>query len=464
LILTGGVLNRQEDIAAAPGTQVEVTDLFFNIPARKKFLKTAATELAHICQVVQQAAIARPEIQFRLKHNGQDMLNYPAVVSRRDRIVQIYGTRLIEHMAGVNREWLGVRVEGMTVNALYARATRSPQELFVNRRPVKNPTISHAIYDGYGVALPKGCHPIYVLFVDIDSSRVDVNVHPTKREVRFADQELIHQTIRQAIRVATENGYTRSVKPQPGLESPVHRDSSGAAVQGWSKTLDSLQTPVQSRQARSGPTDVTLSLLMHEAVPTYLIGQVDGVIPFGQVNQTFLVAQIGTELQIVDQHTAHERILFERLWRAWKSQSVQIQPLLVPESIDPPPHAATLLQQHLGDLAKLGLDMEPFGGTCFVIRAIPALLGHVDYAGLIQDLVEDLAEWNSTTSLEARIRPVLASLACHAAIRAGRMMALPEMKRLLEDWMLEGQPATCPHGRRIALQFTSEELAKIFGR
>ena len=184
----------------------------------------------------------------------------------------------------------------------------------------------------------------------------------------------------------------------------------------------------------------------------------------GQIGGVFLVAQVGSELQVIDQHTAHERVLFERLWRAWLSQAIPCQPLLIPEPIDLPAHSAVLLQRHVSDLEKLGLTIEPFGSASFVIRTVPALLGNFDYASLIQDLLEDLSQWNSVSSLEARVRPVLASLACHGAVRAGRALELPEIKTLIEDWIREGLPTTCPHGRRVALRLPEEELSRIFGR
>jgi DNA mismatch repair protein MutL len=203
---------------------------------------------------------------------------------------------------------------------------------------------------------------------------------------------------------------------------------------------------------------------IEESSPSYGIDGSRHVLPLGQVGRTFLVAQVGSELQVIDQHTAHERVLFERLWRAWTGQKVESQPLLISEPVDLPPHGAQLLKRHLGDLEKLGLALEPFGPSSFVVRAVPALLGQFDYAALVSDLAEDFSEWTSTSSLETRMRPVLASLACHGAVRAGRAMELPEIKRLIEDWIAEGLPMTCPHGRRVALRLPEDELAKIFGR
>ena len=188
------------------------------------------------------------------------------------------------------------------------------------------------------------------------------------------------------------------------------------------------------------------------------------VFPLGQVNRTFLVGQINSELQIVDQHTAHERVLFERLWRAWQANALQTQPLLIPEPIDLPPHQCELLAEHLPDLAKLGLEVEQFGPHAFVVRSVPAMLGPLSVSPLIYQLVEDLSEWRSVDSLEARIRPILASMACQSAVQAGRPMASPEIKELLTDWAREGYPMTCPHGRRVAFRLTLDELNTMFGR
>lgn len=484
--VTGGTVTAVEETAAAQGTQLEVADLFFNTPARKKFLKTAATEFSHICQVVQQAALAWPSVQFRLKHNGQEVLDYAAASSGRDRLLQVYGTKVMEHMVEVKAERPGLRLEGMMVDATQTRAGRSPQELFVNRRAVKNATVSHAVYDGYGSFLAKGRHPRYVLFLDVDPERVDVNVHPTKREVRFADQELVHQTVRQAVRVAL--GYSPSTPSDDrpvgmagaaplaagsreswaglGLASGAEQTASPALARSdydWARgaTQMALSQGAAARAVGADPADAPA---LHEPQQAYGLRTDREVVSLGQVSRTFLVAQIGSELSVIDQHTAHERVLFERLWRAWLTQGMALQPLLIAEPVELPSHGAALLQRHLGDLEKLGLEIEPFGPSSFVIRAVPALLGHLDYPALLQDLLDDLSEWNAASSLELRVRPVLASLACHSAVRAGRAMDPAESTRLIEDWVEEGSPMTCPHGRRVALRFPAEELAKIFGR
>jgi len=188
------------------------------------------------------------------------------------------------------------------------------------------------------------------------------------------------------------------------------------------------------------------------------------ILPLGQISRIFLIAHVGTELQIIDQHTAHERVLFERLWRAWQSRNLSAHPLLLPQPLELPTHQALILQGHLAELERLGLLIEPFGPSSFLIRSLPALLGHTDLAALVQDLIDDLDQWDSISSLEARVKPILASLACHGAVRAGRAMALPEIKQLVQDWVAEGLIMTCPHGRRVAFRLSADELARMFDR
>lgn len=462
--LSGGILGKVEEAATAPGTQIEVSELFFNTPARRKFLRSIATEFSHICQVVQQASLAWPGIHFLLTHNGQEVSQCPAVASLCDRLLQVYGARVLDHMKEVSSEHPGIRVAGFIMSPLHTRTSRSPQDLFVNRRPVRNATVTHAVYDAYETYLTKGRHPQFSLFLDVDPERIDVNVHPTKREIRCADQDLLHRAVRQAVREALEEKVAgpqefATLGPSPADRARSKRPEAEQVWQGpMKRPFLSGETPEAGELFTEG---VSMS---REATQAYLVPTEVEVIPLGQVSRIFLVAQVGSELQVIDQHTAHERVLYERLSRAWAGDTVISQPLLIPETIELPSHAATVLQGHLADLEGVGLTVEPFGARTFLVRAVPALLGRLDLASLTQDLVEDMAQWNNAATLDVRVRPILASLACHGAVRAGRPMELPEIKCLIEDWVAEGLPATCPHGRRVALRLSKGELAKIFGR
>lgn len=474
LIVTAGTVTKIDNAATVPGTIVEVEDLFFNQPARRKFLKSTATEFSHISHVVQQISLAWPGVQVRLVHNGQEVLNCSAVTSDRDRILQIYRHGFLDRSIEVHGERAGIRLSGFTVDAVHARASKSPQDLFVNRRPVRNATVFHGVTDGYGPFLAKGVHPVFVLFLDVESSRVDVNVHPSKREVRFVDSDLIHQVVRQAVRDALGEGQRKPLVGGVTSQSESHLSSadfsaSAAAASGSGResVLSGTPSPVSAANSarRFGQEGAgQQGSFIQESSPAYLPESDLEVTPLGQVSRTFLVAQVGSELQVVDQHTAHERVLFERLWRRWQGREMPSQPLLLPDPIELPLQKAVLLQRYLSDLEKLGLVIEPFGTTAFLVRALPTVLGDFDAAALVQDLLDDLSQWDALSSLEAKVRPIMASLACHGAVRAGRAMALPEIKQLIEDWMQEGLIMTCPHGRRVALRLSADELARMFGR
>jgi len=475
LTLLGGVQHGMADAAPVPGTKIEVSDLFYNQPARKKFLKSTATEFSHISHVLQHTALAWPSVHVRLTHNGQEVLNYPAVTSDRDRILQVYRPAFLDKSIEVHGQMSGCAISGIIVEPVHARSSRTPQDLFVNRRPIRSAAVFHAITDGYGSFLPKGCNPTFVLFIEIDPERIDVNVHPAKREIRFADQEAVHQFVRHVVRHAIGGPERKQVfnLNVPHDESTMNE----SLVQAKTELLAGTSVPRESGNAEtliSSMRNQRLSPSRDERSPASLFAQEAGVsygnsamplvIPFGQLQQTYLVAQVGQELQVIDQHTAHERVLFERVLRKWKQREVVSQPLLIPEPIELSAAHNALVLAHLGDLEQLGLVIEPFGGTAMAIRAVPAGIGPFNAVMLMQDLLEDLSQWNNTSSLEACVEPILASLACRSAVQAGRSLALPEIEQLIRDWVQEGLVMTCPHGRRTAFRLSGDELDKLFGR
>ena len=472
LTLRGGVAQRVADAPAVPGTRIEVTDLFRHQPARKKFLKSLATEFSHISHVVQQAALAWPSIHFRLIHNEEDVLNYPATTSDRDRILQVYRPTFLDHTVEVRGRIAGLAVNGYVIDPVHARASKQPQDLFVNRRPVRNATVFHAITEGYGSFLSKGHYPTFVLFVNIDPDRIDINVHPTKKEIRFAETDAVHRLIRHTIRHALGGEERKTVL---GLGQPaaprVLVDRQHADVTPDEPPAALGRGPIGAT-LRSGPglssevppsEGAQLVISENNAEPYQRAAEVE-IVPLGQLHRTYLVAQVGRELQVIDQHTAHERVLFERLWRNWQAREIPSQPLLIPEPVELSAQQGTLLRKHLGELERLGLMIEPFGASAVAICAVPSGIGKVDGIALVQDILDDLREWDSVSSLDMRVRPVLASLACHGAVRAGRAMASEEIRELIRDWLQEGLIMTCPHGRRTAFRLSTDELDKIFGR
>ncbi len=475
--LVAGAASAIVDAPHVPGTRIDVSNLFFNQPARKKFLKSTTTEFSHISHVVQLAGLAWPSVHFRLTNNGQEVLNYPAVTADRDRILQVFRQGFLDRTIEVRGRTGGLSIRGVMVDPVHARSSKIPQELFVNRRPVRNATVFHAVMEGYGSFLPKGSRPTFVLFLDIEPDRLDVNVHPTKKEVRFAETEALHQLVRQSVRHALGifeqkvlSGLTPSGLSQtaPGFSPTSERQTSSFQDSHPAASISALrQDSLASGHdmvSLSGIAEGSQLAFAHEAAAAYQPAEKPDIMPFGQILRTYLVAQVGEELQVIDQHTAHERVLFQRLWRGWQSRDIPSQPLLIPEPIELSAAQSMLLLKCSDDLEKLGLLIEPFGSTAVAIRGVPVGLGKIDAAVLVQDLLDDVTEWDSASSLELRVQPVLASLACHGAVRAGRSLALPEIQQLIHDWVQEGLIMTCPHGRRTAFRLSIDELAKLFGR
>ena len=453
-----GAIGRIAEAPPVTGTRIEVTELFYNQPARKKFLKSTLTEFLHISRVVQQASLAWPSVHFRLTHNADEIFNYPSASSDDDRIAQIYRRPFLDQCLRIEASCPGACVSGYIVDAVYAKPARIPQELFVNRRPVRNAAVSHAVGEGYESFLAKASQPRFVLFLEIDPDRLDVNVHPAKREVRFSDNELIHQLVRRAVRQALSGGKTDKLGKAP-LRGLSVRQTSSAIVTSF-PTSGSVEA--EPTTLPLGP-ETQLPLVSEAAEPYVQVPSAE-VTALGQINRTFLIAQVGGDLTVIDQHTTHERVLFERLYRAWTSRGIQAQPLLIPDPVDLSPPQTALLQRYQNDLEQLGMEIEPFGSSTVLIRAIPVGLGKIDPTTFLQDLMDDLTQWDSVSSAEARVRSVLASLACHGAVRAGRSMKPEEIKALIEEWRAEGEITTCPHGRRTSFRLGITDLEKMFGR
>ncbi len=464
VVIDGADVRSVEERGAAPGTRIEVEELFFNTPGRRKFLKTTATEFSHIAHVVQQVALVNLHTQFRLTHNDHVVFDYPKVATLEDRLLQVYGTKLMGMMLPVHYEQADVRVRGMVVNPHHAKTGRTPQEMFVNRRPVKNTTIAHAVYESYGSFLPKGRHPTFALMVEIAPNEVDVNVHPSKREVKFCSPDLIHRAVKAAVRGPLQKDVAGS-----SILASGHDERTAGAVD--KETPGERGEPFVTRPASYMARDVQWSSGNGQNNEADQVKESPALYPLepevhilGQIHATYIVAQIGDELHVLDQHTIHERVLFESLWRGWERRDIQMQSLLIPEPVDVPVATATRLTEILPELVNVGLELESFGPAAFVIRSVPALVGQMDYVALLEDIIEDLSEWNSVGSLEKPLRSVLASMACQGAVQAGRRMEQPEMKRVVDEWLREGSPMTCPHGRRISLRFGGEELHRIFRR
>jgi DNA mismatch repair protein MutL len=484
--LHGGAWVGTKEAATPAGTLVEVEELFYNTPARKKFLKSNPTELSHIVHAVQQQALPHFRIHFRLTHNGQVLLDLPIVRDEIERAMQVMGPDDPHDFLELSAESDRFKLKGLVSRPGNFRATREQQEFFINRRPIRNASLSHAVSEAYGTLLAKGRHPVTCLFLEVDPSTVDVNVHPAKREVRFRDTQAVHQFVKTAVRDRLRReGLPAARLPDGQGEAGVPWDGSGrdasprtftyAVTDAGASTAarpSSLQSPaMEVREAMEvyRPPDLTAAPSRVDTTIEYPEGDLLPVRiqPFGQVDQTYIVAVIGGdpagELHLIDQHAAHERLLYERLLSQQRNARVAVQPLLIPEVVEFPPAEAVRLREILPLFDRIGLEVEEFGERSFRIRAVPALLGTVDGRTLMRDIL-DAVSAGAAPGVEETVQTVIASMACHAAIKAHQPLQPEQMTRLLEDLYRQEVPPTCPHGRPIRVRFKVADLEKLFQR
>jgi DNA mismatch repair protein MutL len=496
ILLEGGQVLGVKAVGAPKGSLFEVSDLFYNTPARRKFLKSAQTELSHASDILFHLALSHPMIHFRLTHGKKILLDAPAVSDLKDRILQLFGEEVAARLMEAHGEGhlsTGTSLDevdekGLYVDTFFSRPPlrgnhRKDQYLFVNQRPVRSPLLSHAIYDAYGSYLMKGEHPFFILFLSIDPAAVDVNVHPMKREVRFQQSDPVHEAVRRVIRttlsfagmdelpVAVPLERLIPIQPDPVTRQPrwigwpekaaEPRGAYGSAERGI------IQTETVRNQEQIGfhsPFSTP-----HSTLPL--------IRPLGQIYGTFLLAEIEGEFTVIDQHTAHERILYERFlerWRALQHAPIDgrgnagpfsaVQPLLVPQQVELPVTKAGLLRDHLKTLALFGWGIEHFGETTFLVREVPALISKIHLESFLLDLTDDLAQTEVSSKAEQPILNVIASMACHGAVRAHQPLTPPEIEALLKDYFESKTPPTCPHGRPILLKYPLPELEKLFRR
>ncbi|HIN33127.1 MAG TPA: DNA mismatch repair endonuclease MutL [Nitrospirales bacterium] len=479
LTLSNGLPGVLEETALSSGTIVEASDIFFNAPVRRKFLKTTPTEFGHICRTVQNQALSAPAIHVGLTHNGKRVSDFPAMSNMRDRVLQLFGAPFVNRCIEISKTLDGIAMWGMFARPEQVKTSRTPQEIVLNGRWIKSAMIVHAIYEAYRMRIPKDRYPTFAMTLDIDPTRVDVNVHPTKREVRFLDQEAIHHAIFHALKAGL--GIVTNA-PQV-FSSSANVTASFSRGYGWGGSVG--RTGIDEHDAARGTFHTTTETTENDVDPSVIAESVSqaspsldrdscDIRPLGQLNQTYIVANvdIGTwhGLKVLDQHTAHERVLFDRLLKQTRTRSVATQGLLFSPVVELQPSQAVVLNQHLEELRTLGLEIEQFGKHAFRIRAVPSFLTRTDVYVLLGEIADELidgAEYEGSSSrdaLDKKTHKVLATMACHGAIKANQTLGLGEMKHLIHDWVQTGMPTTCPHGRRIVMRLSVAELDRIFGR
>jgi DNA mismatch repair protein MutL len=467
------------------GTRVEVRDLFFATPARLKFMKSERAEMMAVSEVVKRLAMARPDVAFSLEHDGRASLRLSAEADpenegRRARLAAILGADFAPNCIALDQTRDTVRLSGFAGLPTFNRGTREHQHLFVNGRPVKDKLIVGAVRAAYQDLLARDRHPVAALFLDLPPSEVDVNVHPAKTEVRFRDAALVRGLIvgalSHALAGAGHRASTTTAASALGAVRPHYAPQ--PALRAWGVAEEAIapgdfmmpsgRVEAPSWKVGVSPTDL-------EPVLERLAGETPAVqdedarfFPLGaaraQIHETYIVAQTEDGIVIVDQHAAHERLVYERMKQMLANGGVRRQGLLIPEVVELDPSEAEALAARAEELAQLGLVIEPFGPGAILVRETPALLGHVNAAGMLKDLADDIAELGEAHALKERLEEVCSSIACHGSIRAGRRLTADEMNSLLRQMEATPFSGQCNHGRPTYVELKLADIEKLFGR
>jgi DNA mismatch repair protein MutL len=462
--VNGGTVASAAEVGAPEGTRIEVNDLFYNLPARRKFLKSDGAESAQVSRVVTQLALSNQAVGFTLTSAERTVLECPPAVSLRDRLYQLYGDRVdlleVAKVAG------GIRLSGYIAALAEQGPTRGPQNVFVNRRIVKDRTIAHAIINAYSVASIKERSPEVHLFIDMPADAVDVNVHPTKAEVRFREQSLVHEVVRRGLMDALGQGGVPQLQLQPEVQVQIPRDTTlpGVLAGGVypNRWLPDSARAVLSPPARPGlPAPPVLGGPGSPAAPAPGIRP---MIPLGQFRDTFIIAIDDEGVAIIDQHVAHERVLFERVMERLTAGRLESQRLLVPLLIEMSADEHESLVARAPALEQFGFEFESFGGAAISVTAVPALIDAGDSAKALLALAHDLEGLDAGAHLQDAIQRIAATTACHAAVKANYPLSHEKMTHILDELRATAYSTVCPHGRPVMLRLTRREIEKNFDR
>jgi DNA mismatch repair protein MutL len=465
--INGGAVASVAEVGMAEGTAIDVADLFYNLPARRKFLKSDGAESAQVSRVVTQLALCYPEIGFTLTSAGRKVIQCPPVGSLRDRLYQLYGERT--DLVEVRRDTGDVKVLGYIAALAEQGPTRGPQNVFVNRRIVKDRTIAHAIIDSYSVASIKERSPEVHLFISMPPASVDVNVHPTKAEVRFRDQSHMHEVIRRTLGDALGRGPA----PELQLEAPSPYDRPATTLPlptTYAGTFPSRWIGPTSGSAPTGesgfaPTSGGLAPTIEGGIaPAGSAAVIRPMIALGQFRDTFIIAVDEEGIAIIDQHVAHERVLFERMMERLGAGRLESQRLLEPMLLELPAAAREALAAHTAELERLGFELEEFGGEAVRIVAVPALLRREECAAAVRALADDLEGFDRGSGVDAALKRTAATMACHAAVKANYPLTAEKMAHILDELRQTAYSTICPHGRPVMLRLTRREVEKNFQR
>ena len=453
------------------GTTVEVRDLFFNTPARRKFLRAEKTEFNHIEDTVKRLALSRFDVGFQLRHNGRAVQQLRAAQSELEkerRVAAVCGPEFIEHVVVIDSRVGDLHLFGWVALPTFSRSQSDLQHFYVNGRAIRDKLVSHAVRQAYQDVLYHGRHPAFVLYLEVDPGNVDVNVHPTKHEVRFRDGRTVHDFLFRTLHRALAD-----VRPHEQIESNI----GATPVQiGALSQQSSLQLPAQRFGYASAPTVTSLGVReqlgayreLYAAEPGFAAQEAREIPPLGyalaQLHGVYILAENAYGLVLVDMHAAHERITYERMKTARAGEGIRAQPLLVPRSLAVSQREADCAEHSAQTFVSFGMRLERAGPETLLIREIPVQLRDADVEQLVRDVLADLLEHGSSDRIEAHSNEILATMACHGSVRANRKLAIPEMNALLRDMEDTERSGQCNHGRPTWVQLGMTDLDKLFLR
>lgn len=478
------------------GTTIEVRDLFFNVPARRKFLRAERTELGHIEDWLRQLALARPDVELRVSHNGKPSRRWKGEGDLLSdvRLHEALGEEFARHALHIDHSAAGLRLHGWIAQPAYNRASADQQFLYVNGRAVRDRSVAHAVKQAYADVLFHGRQPAYVLFLELDPRRVDVNVHPAKHEVRFRDARLIHDFVYRTLHDALagtragvvggvvtgigEGGASPYMGTAPAMFSGPMGGMPGSGESrpgnsgiGWNRPQAPLGLPVEDVRGAYGALYGAAPSTLAGTAPTVasLPHQADGTLPplgyaIAQLHGIYILAETGDGLIVVDMHAAHERIGYEKLKAAHDGEGLRTQPLLVPATLAVAEREADVAEREADTLAALGFEISRSGPQSLTLRSVPALLAHGDVEALLRDVLADLREHGESRRVSAARDELLATMACHGAVRANRRLSLPEMNALLREMEITERSGQCNHGRPTWARFTLSDIDRWFLR
>ncbi len=509
--LRGGIVVDTRETGVPVGSMFEVRDLFYNLPARRKFLRKTSTEFGRITETVMRLGLAHPHIQFQLIHDGRQVFNYFRQQHAFERIAEALGRSVAGSLQGVECERGVISLRGYIAPPELSRSSTQAMYTYINGRFIRDPVVKHAVLDAYRQLLMKGRYPVCVLFLDMPPAQVDVNVHPTKHEVRFHDQRLVHDFITSAVRqqlrgnceVGTfdrgaspaelqesDGGVLASPTENLGLFLPSGEDNASAlscapASSFYPYPTSRAHTPdiLDIDQVAEGDSDwsarqdvnicqggggfsqiQTAQSACRSSVATAPEGYFSSLLLIGQYAHSYLVCADGDSLVLIDQHAAHERIGFERLREQYARRAVERQELLFPLMLELTQAQSAQLLEHVEYLSQLGFELEPFGGTTWALKALPLLLEEHDVAILVLDILADLSNWGTSQAQRQAVDEVLIKMACHSMVRANEKLDQSEMRALLSQMDQVDFNRHCPHGRPVVHAIPRREVEKFFSR